>query len=46
MAGQQVRTRFGSLSDGDFTWRPMANDTKDYPDVPTLRLEIVTPVGV
>jgi Domain of unknown function (DUF4145) len=23
-----------NLSDGDFTWRPQASDTKDYPDVP------------
>jgi hypothetical protein len=25
----------GNLSDTDFTWRPSASDTKDYPDVPT-----------
>ena len=24
----------GNLSDTDFTWRPSASDTKDYPDVP------------
>jgi hypothetical protein len=25
----------GNLSDADFTWRPSASDTKNYPDVPT-----------
>src|SRR5450755_2828188 len=24
----------GNLLDTDFTWRPSASDTKDYPDVP------------
>jgi Domain of unknown function (DUF4145) len=24
-----------NLSDGDFTWRPSATDSQDYPDVPT-----------
>ena len=37
IAAQQMRMLFeaaGNLSDDDITWRPMAGDTKNYPDVP------------
>jgi Domain of unknown function (DUF4145) len=37
MAGNLERwiEDIGGFSDDDFTWRPRADDTKDYPDVPT-----------
>jgi hypothetical protein len=36
-AGASLRNwaeNIANLSDDDFTWRPRANDTQDYPDVP------------
>jgi hypothetical protein len=44
MAGNLERwiEDIGGFSDDDFTWRPRADDTKDYPDVPTHIREAAT----